>query len=112
MSDIVKSPATPYYAVIFTSKRTLGDNGYDKAGDDIISIAARFDGFLGAESLRDKDGFGITVSYWDSLESIDIWKNNMTHMQAKEKGKKHWYEAYMIRVCKVESDNYFLMPTL
>ncbi len=30
MSKIVKTPKTPYYAVIFTSIRILGDNGYGK----------------------------------------------------------------------------------
>ncbi|WP_454053132.1 hypothetical protein [Clostridium sp. Marseille-Q7071] len=49
----------------------------------------------------------MTISYWDSLESISSWKNNSHHMSAKEMGKKMWYSKYMIRICKVESDNYF-----
>ncbi len=28
MSEIAKTPEPPYYAVIFTSHRTKGDNGY------------------------------------------------------------------------------------
>jgi hypothetical protein len=30
MSEIAKIPDPPYYAVIFTSHRTKGDNGYGK----------------------------------------------------------------------------------
>ncbi len=107
MSEIVKTPKTPYYAVIFTSIRTLDDNGYAKVGDEIVNIVSKQKGFLGAESVRSEDGFGMTISYWDSLESINAWKNNVPHMNAKDMGKKMWYSKYMIRICKVESDNYF-----
>lgn len=107
MSKIAKTPKKPYYAVIFTSIRTLDDNGYGKVGDDIVNIVSKQQGFLGVESVRDEDGFGITISYWDSLESIKAWKNNNDHRNAKEMGKKMWYSKYMIRICKVESDHYF-----
>lgn len=107
MSEIAKTPKTPYYAVIFTSIRTSGDNGYGKVADEIVSIVSKQKGFLGAESVRGEDGFGMTISYWDSLDSINKWKNNGPHMDAKEMGKKMWYSKYMIRICKVESDNYF-----
>ena len=107
MSGIVKTPKTPYYAVIFTSIRTSDDNGYGKVSDDIVNIVSKQKGFLGAESVRDGAGFGMTISYWDSLESIDEWKYNAPHMKAKEMGEKMWYSKYMIRICKVENDNYF-----
>jgi heme-degrading monooxygenase HmoA len=35
------------------------------------------------------------------------WKNNASHMKAKEMGKKLWYEQYKIRICKVERDGLF-----
>jgi len=107
MSEIVKTPKAPYYAVIFTSIRTSGDNGYEKVGDNIVNIVSKQKGFLGSESVKGEDGFGMTISYWDSLESINAWKYNSSHMKAKEMGRKMWYSKYMIRICKVESDNYF-----
>jgi heme-degrading monooxygenase HmoA len=107
MSQIAKTPKPPYYAVIFTSVRTPEDNGYEKTADEMVSIVSKHTGFLGAESLRDTDGFGMTISYWDSLESINEWKRNAPHMKAKETGKAIWYSKYMIRICKVESDNFF-----
>jgi len=107
MSEIVRTPNTPYYAVIFTSIRTLGDNGYTKVGEEIINMVSKQKGFIGAESVRGEDGFGITTSYWDSLESINEWKKNIHHNKAKEMGKNTWYSKYMIRICKVEGDNYF-----
>ena len=107
MSQVAKTPKPPYYAVIFTSVRTSGDNGYGNVAEEIVNIVSKQKGFLGAESVRDENGFGMTVSYWDSLDSINQWKNNGPHREAKEKGKKMWYSKYVIRICRVESDNYF-----
>ena len=58
-----KTPEPPYYAVIFSSRRTDGDNGYGDMADRMLALAAEQPGFLGAESTRGIDGFGITVSY-------------------------------------------------
>ncbi|HWP50576.1 MAG TPA: antibiotic biosynthesis monooxygenase [Clostridia bacterium] len=107
MSEIVKAPSAPYYAVIFTSIRTPDDNGYGQIGDSLMKIVSEQKGFLGAESVRGPDGFGMTISYWDSLKSIEAWKHHPPHMKAQEAGKKLWYSEYAIRVCKVERDNYF-----
>lgn len=71
------------------------------------TLASTQPGFIGVESLRDENGFGITISYWESLEAIKNWKENPYHLVAQERGKKEWYQRYVIRVCKVERDYYF-----
>ena len=65
---IAQTPKPPYYAVIFTSERTDGDNGYSKMSEKMMILAAKQDGYLGVESAR--DAIGITISYWRDLESI------------------------------------------
>lgn len=103
MSIAAKTPEPPYYAVIFTSQRTEKDNeGYGRVANLMVELASKQPGFLGVESVRDQDGKGITVSYWDSLEAIKLWKNNMSHKKAQEKGKTVWYSDYINRICKVE----------
>ncbi len=97
-----KTPTPPYYAVIFTSKRTEGDQGYGKMSDHIVELAKKQAGFLGFESARNE--IGITVSYWKDLESIKAWSENEGHMEAKGLGKSRWYEDYRIRICKVEKE--------
>ncbi len=99
-----KTPAPPYYAVIFTSLRTEGERGYGSMAEKMVSLAAQQPGFLGVESVRGAEGLGITVSYWDSLEAITNWKANTEHRVAQETGKKVWYSDYQLRVAKVERD--------
>lgn len=102
--ESAETPQPPYYAVIFSNVRTAGDNGYDEMADKMSELAKQQKGYLGQESSRGPDGFGITVSYWADLESIKKWKNNSEHLFAQEQGKKIWYRQYMTRICKVERD--------
>jgi heme-degrading monooxygenase HmoA len=99
---LAQTPRPPYYVVIFTSQRTDGDNGYSDMATRMEDLAARQRGYLGIESIRASDGSGITVSYWDSLEAIAIWKQNTTHQLAQTQGRNNWYTDYMVRVAKVE----------
>ncbi|GIM46331.1 hypothetical protein DNHGIG_18800 [Collibacillus ludicampi] len=109
MSVIAKTPQPPYYAVIFTSERTEGDNGYGKMAEKMVELASKQHGFLGVESVRDPDGIGITVSYWESLDAIKNRKENAIHKLAQEKGREIWYKQFGLRVCKVERDKFFEM---
>lgn len=92
----------PYYAVIFTSRRTPGDHGYSAMAERMARLAARQPGYLGIESVRSADGFGMTVSYWDSPEAIRAWKEQAEHVVAQETGIAQWYEHYELRVARVE----------
>ena len=69
-TNFAQLPEPPYYAVIFSSQRTDGDKGYAAMADRMAELASQQPGYLGAESVRDAQGFGITVSYWESLEAI------------------------------------------
>ena len=100
---IARTPQPPYYAVIFTSLRTDGDNGYAAMADRMVELAQSQPGFLGIETAR--DGLGITVCYWDSLESIAAWKKNAEHRIAQQRGKSEWYASFRTRICKVERDD-------
>jgi len=102
---IAKTPPAPYYAVIFTSIRTEGDNGYAQTADAMVELAAKQPGFLGIESAR--EAVGITVTYWDSLEAIAAWKNNAEHLGAQKAGRETWYRAYTTRICRVEREYSF-----
>ena len=99
---IAKTPKPPYYAVIFTSERTVGDNGYIEMAKKMEELARVQDGFLGVESAR--ESVGITISYWKDLESIRNWKKNLEHLDAQKKGKEMWYKSYKTRIARVEHD--------
>lgn len=105
MNAIAKTPEPPYYAVIFTSERTQGENGYAAMAEEMMLLVHEQPGFLGVETAR--EGVSITVSYWASLEAIENWKQNVRHRVAQTLGYETWYESFATRVCRVERDNIF-----
>lgn len=92
----------PYYAVIFTSLLTEEDKGYAEMADQMEILAKSQPGYLGIESAREQ--VGITVSYWENMESIANWKANTDHLFAQQKGVKDWYSWYKVRICAVERE--------
>ena len=102
MAEIAPTPQPPYYAVIFSSLRTAGDDGYADMAARMMELAAKQPGFLGVESAR--DGLGITISYWESLDAISGWKQNAEHQMAQRLGRDKWYSAFRVRVAKIERD--------
>jgi heme-degrading monooxygenase HmoA len=104
---MVHESSGSYYAVIFSSQRTEGDNGYNIMAEKMEQLATEQPGFLAVESVRDASGSGITISYWESLEAIHNWKQHQTHQAAQEKGKQDWYQNYKVKICKVEREYSF-----
>jgi heme-degrading monooxygenase HmoA len=90
------------YAVIFSSTQSSDTEGYDATAQRMNELAAQQPGYLGIESTRGANGFGITVSYWESLEAIRAWKANTEHLVAQKNGRERWYASYNLRVCRVE----------
>jgi heme-degrading monooxygenase HmoA len=102
LPTLARTPEPPYYAVIFTSRRTAGDRGYDAMAQRMVELGASYDGFLGIESVRHADGLGITVSYWRDEAAILAWKRDTEHAKAQRAGQQTWYDDYTVRIAKVE----------
>jgi len=91
----------PYVAVVFTSVRTSGDNGYGATAQRMDELAAQQPGYIGIESARNADGFGITVSYWRDEDTARDWKRVAEHEEAQRRGREEWYESYTVRIATV-----------
>lgn len=104
-------PDPPYFAVIFSSVRDPqpGD-GYGAMADRMEELARQQPGFLGVESARDPNGFGITVSYWATEAAVAAWGRHAEHLLAQKLGRDRWYLWYALRVARVERAGDFSRP--
>lgn len=91
----------PYYAVIFTTTLSNQQEGYVEMAKRMEELAQQQPGFLGMDSARAE--IGITISYWASLDAIDLWRKNAAHREAKALGKSKWYASYDLKICRVLS---------
>jgi heme-degrading monooxygenase HmoA len=99
---IAETPEPPYVAVIFTSLRTDGDNGYSTMAEAMEQLAAGQPGYLGVESARAE--VGITVSYWTDAAAAAAWKEHASHLVAQRQGREEWYSDYRVRIAVVERE--------
>ena len=102
MPLFAQTPDPPYVAVIFTSVRTDGDNGYAAMAASMDALARQQPGFLGIESARDE--VGVTVSYWADHNAARGWKQVAEHLVAQRRGRELWYRDYRVRVATVERE--------
>ncbi|MFE9426481.1 antibiotic biosynthesis monooxygenase family protein [Kitasatospora sp. NPDC006697] len=111
MTQPTPLPTPPYYAVIFNSTRTSTVTDYAERSERMMELAAEQPGFLGVDSARGADGFGITVSYWRDEESIKAWREEAEHAAARADGRAQWYGSYTLHVAKVERAYDFTAPS-
>ena len=97
------TPQPPYYAAIFSSTHTGNHEGYAEDTETILNLAKQQPGFLGIEAAGDDD-LSIAVSYWDSDESIQAFKQLAEHLVIQERGRESYYRSYKVRVARVERD--------
>lgn len=91
----------PYYAVVFTSVRTEGENGYGEAATRMVKLAMKQPGFIGFDVAGEK--VGIFISYWTDLDAIKAWKENAEH-RATQGRAVEWYSKFRVRICRVEKE--------
>ena len=90
------------YSVIFISKLSGESEGYSEMAEQMVSLVAEQPGFVGVDSVRGEYGDGITVSYWESLEAIEAWRQQPQHLQAQRLGREQWYESFSVHVARLE----------
>lgn len=98
-------PSSGYYAVIFSSTKSELLEGYSEMDELTMDLAQKQNGFLGYESVHSGNK-GIFISYWETMNDIEVWKQNMTHIQAKSNAKL-WYKRYLSQICYVEHAHLF-----
>lgn len=98
------TPAPPYVAVVFSSQRPAADDGYNEAAARMEELVAEQPGYLGNESVRDAQGFGITVSFWKDEASARAWRAQAEHTVVRALGRERWYQGWRLRVAVVHRE--------
>ena len=94
------------YAVIFTSKRTTENEGlYYQHNIFLEEKIKSIPGYIKHFGSRNRDTRqGVTVVYFETLEAITAWRDDLDHLKAKSLAKTHFYEWYSIEVVNIERE--------
>ena len=76
---------------------------YQEWSEKMEELVVVQDGYKSHFGFRDPETReGVTVSYFDSEESIKQWHNNDEHLQAQSLGRTHFYESFSVEVAEIE----------
>ncbi len=91
------------YAVIFTAEVASPDADYSRTAEHLRDLALRRYGCR--EFLSSCEGtLEIAISYWDSEEQIQAWKQDLEHLAAQRAGRERWYHSYRVQVVEVRRE--------
>jgi heme-degrading monooxygenase HmoA len=91
------------YAVIFRSTRAIDDGvEYGKWSEITDRDVRASEGYLSHYSFREPDTRkGVTITFFDSLDSIKKWRQQTEHLIAQDLGREKFYEDYEVQVTEV-----------
>ena len=88
------------YAVIFKAEIKKLDKAYTDTANRMRDLA--MDKYGCKDFISVMEGSQeISISYWESLENIKLWKEDAEHLQAQALGQSTWYKSYNIEVVEI-----------
>ena len=91
------------YAVIFKAETGELDEVYFEKAKRLRELAETKYGCREFISFNEGNR-ELSISYWDTLEQINHWKQDAEHIKAQEMGRRKWYRRYRIQVVEILRD--------
>jgi heme-degrading monooxygenase HmoA len=88
------------YAVIFKADVKKLNDDYSKLAEEMRSLA--LDKYHCVDFTCVTEGNKeITISYWNSLEDINEWKQDPEHLIAQDLGQRQFYNSYEVQIMEL-----------
>ncbi len=95
-----QKPLQPKFAVIFKAEIKHLDSEYDNLVKDLRQLA--FEKYHCLDFVAYTQGNDeVAISYWQSLEDIQAWKADTSHLYAQKSGQQRWYRHYQVEVVEL-----------
>jgi len=89
------------YAVIFRAELNSIDEQYHQMAAQLRTLALSRYGCVEFTSVNEGDN-EIAISYWNSEQDIQAWRQDETHQAAQKLGREKWYCNYRVDVVEVK----------
>ena len=94
--------------ILFRSRLTAAAGAdYSAMNAGLEEYVKTMPGFLDVKSFTAADGERLTVVWWQDLETLQKWQNDLRHLAAKQAGRMKWYEYYKMEVAEVVRQSQF-----
>lgn len=73
----------------------------------IAALAKTMPGYISHKGFVAEDGERVTIVEFESEETQRVWATNLTHVDAKKKGRADFYTEYKLQICEVKRETSF-----
>jgi len=91
------------YAVIFRAEIKSFDDKYSKMALKMRNLAINEYGCTEFTAVTEGT-HEIAISYWNSQQDIQKWKQDAEHLVAQELGRTIWYKSYKIQIVEIKHE--------
>lgn len=86
--------------IVFRSRTRPGvDQELAQVGGRMFELAANMPGFISYKDFVSEDGENVTLIEWESLETLEAWRQHPEHKLAQNQGRARFFSEYKIQVC-------------
>lgn len=93
---------------IFRSRlKPEGQKEYYEWAGRMSALARTMPGYVSHKAFVAEDGERVTIVEFADEASQRNWAVNLQHVEAKKKGRAHFYVEYKLQVCTVQRESSF-----
>jgi len=100
--------------ILFRSRLTeeaeVGEDYQDMAAE-MFAYAKTQPGYVDFKQYQAEDGERLSIVKWSDRETLEAWRRNARHREAKKSGREHWYASYDIEIAEVIDKSAFTRKT-
>jgi len=78
-----------------------------QVGQRMYELAAAMPGYLSYKDFAAEDGENVSVIEFESLETLQAWREHAEHKTAQQRGRDEFFAEYRIQVCTPVRDYRF-----
>jgi len=95
--------------VVFRSRLKAGVDQVElgRLGERMFEIASSMPGYLSYKDFSSSDGENVSVVEFESLETLNEWRNHPEHKAAQERGRQDFFDEYAVQVCTLVRQSKF-----
>jgi len=83
---------------------------YQEMAQRIAPLAAAMPGYLAHKAFTAADGERVTLVEYESEAALQAWARHPDHMEAKQAGRRSFFDSYRVQICKVLKDRGAVRP--
>lgn len=87
--------------IVFRSRLREGvdPSPLEPVGIRMYELASKMPGFISYKDFGAADGESVSIVEFESLETLQAWRQHPEHLEAQRLGREHYFAEYRIEVC-------------